>query len=106
MSLHPIAANRFTAAVLIDLVEHQLESAVNDFGETFAAETRADIMALLQALQIVLEQGDDQEICLIQQGLQSAIVNFQSQLEQRSLAEETFWQDLWGITRDLETPPQ
>jgi histidinol dehydrogenase len=97
---NPLAATRLVAAVLIDRVEQQLEAALSDFGETFAEIERADITALLQALRIVLEQGDRQEIQLIQQGLQSAIATFHQQVEQRLREEENFWQDLWGLGLD------
>ncbi len=86
--------------VLIDLVEQQLEGALSDFGTAFAEAERADVTALLQALRIVLEQGDNQAIQLIQKGLQRAIANFRDQVDRRLCEEDALWQDIWGMGRD------
>jgi hypothetical protein len=94
------SAHRLATEVLIDLVEQQIETAIADFGITFAAAERADVIALLQALQIVLEQGDPQEIYLIEQGLQSAIGKFRDQVNQRLREEEALWHDIWSLGYD------
>ena len=95
MATQLISANRLVTEVLIDLVNQQLAEARSDFGATFAVTERADMTALLQALQIALEQGDHQDIQLIQQGLQSASAKFRDQTTQRLHQEEILWQERW-----------